>query len=365
MLARPPPREDDSSPASFIVRHGLDESGEDPHARVAFATRVRLETQVVGDAYWLVDELVSVESRVFSPVLAVERAVTRRVAAGSRAGLRLVTRGSDALSHRVGGKGGVAIQRGTSITVATLEWLGATVRGAIHAVLQAPDRLWQGAATSGAHLSRRRERKELLLGLFNPHQLSREGKVAALFVAGSILAMLALVVTLSVFFARPDLAEEWRAVLLYFGMGLLGTLLLPLFPEFQLSTVAAEVGGPAAILTISLGMTAGAWLVLFLGDAIHGTIRSSITAGSLVDRAFSRAETFAQKRGFWAAFLILSIPLGPDTIVFYTLATLRTPPRWYLLGTLLGTLLRFSLWYYVPIVYYDVLLGDAYVAPSG
>lgn len=346
VLERPPPSKGGEPEAvSYTVRHGEDDGGrEDPHVRVAYGTTFRSYHDELGALHVVVDETVGVEPRVLSRVLAVETAVTRRLADRSRHARVAVRSGSHAVAVRVGGARGRAIETSAGITVGAIEWAGRTVRDTVHAVLEAPDRLWSGARSSGAHLSRRRERKELLRGLLDPQALSREGKAAALFLAGALLAATAIAATLGVALFSPGSMTSWRTALLFFALGVGSTVVFPFFPEFRLATVAGEIGPVAAVASVALGMTAGAWLVLFLGDAIHAEIRASVRPGSRMARALDQAELFAARHGFWAALLILAIPLGPDTPVFYVLATVRTPALPYLWGTLMGTTVRFALW---------------------
>lgn len=341
VLNRPPPSRDGGGGGAYAVRHGLDAEDDDPELHVAHATVVTVRTS--GDPDLLVEEVVAVEPRVLAQVLVAERHLSRTVAAGSRAGLQIVAARSEALSQRVGGRPGVAIQRSTSLTVGALRWTGRTLRETVHALVEAPDRFWVGARAADAHLKARHERKALLRGLVDPHSLSREGKVAALFLGLASLGALALAVTVGVALARPELAVAWRAILSYFALGVGSTLLFPFFPEFRFDDVAAVVGAPAAVAAIALGMTAGGWLVLFLGDEMHGALKRSVRPDSPFARLLDRAEALARRHGLWVAIAVLAVPYGPDTPVFYTLALVRTPPVQYLVGTLLGCAIRFTL----------------------
>lgn len=348
-----PKRGTHSKDAEYATRHGFDERDADSMSRVGYATLIRTKRDD-GRLDINVTELVTVEPRVLSQFLAAERAVHRRVQATARAGDAMIARGADAISRRVPGQGGKAVVKGAStlnrISAALVELAGDTSR----ALVEAPERLFVGASAADAHLSHRRERKALLRGMWNPYALTREGKTAALFVASITIVAALLVGTVTTSFIFPSLAPAWRAVATYFAIGIGSTVLFPFLPELRLSAVAEQVGAPLAIASVSLGMTIGAWLVLFLGSEVQGGLKRSMRPGSPVARAFEWAETFAGRHGFWAAFLVLSIPLGPDTPWFYTLALVQTPASKYLLGTLLGTLLRFSLFHYVPLVYYNL-----------
>lgn len=350
VLDAPPPRLS-AEDSAFVVRHGFDEA-PDAESRVGYATVLR----VLPGGGVSVDDQILLEPRLLSPVLRAERMVTTRLERGGRAGARLVERGTSRVAQYVPGPGGRVVRSGGGIVARGLSWASGTIVEGMRSIAEAPDRIAAGRDSAGAHLGHRRTRRAFLRGLLDPYSLTREGKAAAIFLVGATLALVALAVTLGVFFFEPALVEEWRAMLLFFLLGIGSTLLFPFFPETRLEETAAQIapGGHAgavlAILTIAVAMTVGAWLVLFLGDAIHGTLRKGVKPGSRLARILDRTEAFAARRGFWTAFLVLSVPLGPDTPVFYVLASVRTPPRDYLLGTFLGLLVRFSLWHFVPIL---------------
>lgn len=320
-----------------MARHGLDEL-PDPDVRVGFATLVRAGAEGVQ-----VDDVVAVEPRALSRVLHAEQRVSRRLEQGSRAGARFVARGSRAIGGRMGGRPGAVVTRGGNLMARAVGWTMDALRGGLHALAQAPDLLLSGAAGAEAHMHARTERRAFLRGLLEPRALSREGKAAALALAVFGLVAGSLLVTAAVVLAAPGAATAWRALLLYFLLGIGSTTLFPFFPETRLDEVAAVAGGPAAVLSVSLGMSVGAWLVLFLGESAHGALRRGVRPGSGLARLLDRAEAFAQRHGFWSMFLILAIPMGPDTPVFYVAATVGTPTRKYLLASFLGTLARFSI----------------------
>lgn len=333
---------------AFVVRHGLDDD-PDPEARLAYATLVHVDGDALGEVD--VEERVVAEARLLSGVLRAERVVSRRLERGSRAGVRLVESGSHAISRRVGGRSAKVIDRGGGLLASGVEGAGGFLRRSLRALAEAPDMLLAGAGSAEAHLHAPGERRAFLQGMLEPRRLSREGKAAGLVLAVLGIAALAILVTVAVVLVSPGAAAAWRALLLFFLLGIGSTTLFPFFPETRLDEVARVAGGPAAIGAVALGMTVGAWLVLFLGDEAHAALRRSVRPGSPLARLLDRAESFAARWGFWAIFLVLCIPLGPDTPVFYVAATVGTPARSYLAGALLGTLVRFSLWHYWPILF--------------
>ena len=338
VLQAPPPSEARArQEGALVVRHGFDED-PDAEARLGYVTLVEASDGIVR-----VDERVVVEPRVLAPVLRAERVVSRQLERTSRASVRIVTSTTTFVGTRVGGRSGEVVQKGGGLVARGLSWVDQTVREGLRSVVEAPDRLFAGADSAGAHLRARRERGLFLRGLLDPHRLTREGKAAALVLALGAVVALGIVASLGVVLFAPEWARAWRALLSYFGLGLGSTLLFPFFPELTFATVAEEAGVVPAILAVTLGMTVGGWLVLFLGEGIHGALRKSVTPGSPVERFLDRAEALATRHGFWLAFGVLAVPYGPDTPVFYVLASVRTPTAKYVAGTFLGVLTRFTL----------------------
>lgn len=342
VLASPPPSESRrDEPGRIVLRHGFDED-PDADSRVGYATLVDARE---GEA--TVDERLVVEPRVLAPALKAERFVSRQLERGSDLGVRVVNRTTDAVSSRIPGRTGVAVRRGGGYVAQGLAWVSKTIRDGLRAVVEAPDRLYSGGASAGAHLRAKGERRLFLRGLLDPQRLTAEGKAAALVLAVGVLAALALTVTFVVALGWPAAAGVWRAGLSFFLLGLGSTLLFPFFPELAFSGVAAQTGPIAAILAVALGMSVGGWMVLFLGDAANNALRRSVSPDSQVARFLDRTESIAARHGFLLAVLILAIPYGPDTPVFYVLASVRTPTASYVAGTLLGTLARFTILEYV------------------
>lgn len=336
--------------AAFVVRHGGDEES-DPEVRAAYATLIRVDAG--GDL--VIEDRIAVEMRVLSPLLRAERAVSTTLDTGSRASGRIVERGSNVVSRVIPGRGGRVVRSGGGLVARSLSWATHTVGDGLRAVVEAPDRLAAGRESAGAQMGNRGSRRAFFRSILDPYALSREGKAAALFLAGSSIGIALLALTLGVFFLAPANVLEWRAIILFFLLGIGSTILFPFFPELRLHAVANAMPAPhfphegavIAIVVVTLGMTIGGWLVLFLGDAMHTTLRRSVREGSTLERWLDKAEDFARRRGFWAAFLPLAIPLGPDTPVFFLLATVKTPPAKYLAGAFLGLATRFTLYYLI------------------
>lgn len=339
--ASPPSLAREREAGQMVVRHGFDED-PDPESRVGFATLVE-----VADASLHVDERVVVEPRVLSGVMRAERMVSRQLTRGGAAGARIVEVTTEAVSSRVPGRGGAVVRRSGGLLARAVDWVATAIADGLRATVEAPDRLFSGADAAGAHLRARSERGAFLRGFLDPHKLTREGKAAALVLALGALLALAIAGTLAVVLVAPASAGAWRAALSYFALGLGSTLFFPFFPELTFASVAAQTGPVVAIAAIALGMTTGGWLVLFLGEGVNGALRASVAPDSPVARFLDAAEAVSRRYGFWVAAVVLAIPYGPDTPVFYVLASVRTPTGLYVAGTLVGTVARFALLHYL------------------
>lgn len=338
VLDGPPPSQVQGQAVGHLaVRHGFDED-PDAEARIGFVTLV-----TTSDASIELEERIVVEPRVLAHVIRAERVVSRGLQRTSEAGVRIVTTTTGFVGRTMGGRPGQVVERGGGLVVRGMRWVSSTIRDGLRSIVEAPDRLFAGADSAGAHLRARRERTTFLRGLADPHRLTTEGKAAALVLALGALLALAIVGTVGIVLAAPELAGAWRASLSYFMLGLGSTLLFPFFPELTFSAVAAQTGVTVAILSVTLGMTIGGWLVLFLGEAANGALRRSVSPGSPVARFLDWAEAIARRHGFWVALIVLAIPYGPDTPVFYILAGVRTPTAQYIAGTFLGILARFTI----------------------
>ena len=335
--APPPSQRDTEAIGQLAVRHGFDED-PDAETRIGFVTLVMTRGADVD-----LEERIVIEPRVLAHVLRVERVVSRGLQRTSEAGVRIVTTTTGFVGRTVGGRPGQVVERGGGLVARGMRWVSATIRDGLRSIVEAPDRLFAGADSAGAHLRARRERMSFLRGLADPHRLTTEGKAAALVLALGVLLGLAVVGTVGIVLAAPELAGAWRASLSYFMLGLGSTLLFPFFPELTFSAVAAQTGVIVAILSVTLGMTVGGWLVLFLGEAANGALRRSVSPGSPIARFLDWAEAIARRHGFWVALIVLAIPYGPDTPVFYILAGVRTPTAQYIAGTFVGILARFSI----------------------
>ena len=93
------------------------------------------------------------------------------------------------------------------------------------------------------------------------------------------------------------------------------------------------------------GKTLGSYIVFFLGDRMKSTNRFQRLAAryAWVRRVLEWSERFVRRFGFWAVFLLLSIPGFPDTVSLYLFALVGDRPVLFALAAGLGTAVRMGL----------------------
>lgn len=93
------------------------------------------------------------------------------------------------------------------------------------------------------------------------------------------------------------------------------------------------------------GKTLGSYIVFFLGDRVKSTDRFQRLAAryAWIARILEWSERFVRRFGFWAVFLLLSIPGFPDTISLYLFALVGNRPVLFSIAAGLGTAVRMGL----------------------
>jgi membrane protein YqaA with SNARE-associated domain len=93
------------------------------------------------------------------------------------------------------------------------------------------------------------------------------------------------------------------------------------------------------------GKTVGSYLVFFLGDRVKSTNRFQRLAArhAWIRRILEWSERFVRRYGFWAVFLLLSVPGFPDTVSLYLFALVGNRPVLFSLASGLGTAVRMGL----------------------
>jgi uncharacterized membrane protein YdjX (TVP38/TMEM64 family) len=93
------------------------------------------------------------------------------------------------------------------------------------------------------------------------------------------------------------------------------------------------------------GKTVGSYLVFFLGDRVKSTGRFQRLARryAWIRRVLEWSERFVRRFGFWAVFVLLSVPGFPDTVSLYLFALVGNRPVLFALASGLGTAVRMVL----------------------
>ncbi len=93
------------------------------------------------------------------------------------------------------------------------------------------------------------------------------------------------------------------------------------------------------------GKTLGSYVVFFLGDRVKSTNRFQRLAAryAWIRRILEWSERFVRRFGFWAVFVLLSIPGFPDTVSLYLFALVGNRPVLFSIAAGLGTAVRMGL----------------------
>lgn len=93
------------------------------------------------------------------------------------------------------------------------------------------------------------------------------------------------------------------------------------------------------------GKTLGSYLVFFLGDRVKSTGRFQRLARryAWIRWVLEWSERFVRRFGFWAVFVLLSVPGFPDTVSLYLFALVGNRPVLFALASGLGTAVRMVL----------------------
>lgn len=217
------------------------------------------------------------------------------------------------------------------------------VRGASRSVAELPDRIYTRIASAAGHLSNRLSRRVLLQGLKDPQRLSGPEKRVVFTVSTLALVTTVFLVNNLVSVAAPGYAGAWAALLKAYLLGVATALLLP-FPPSELLTIEPFlVAGPVvAFLTLVLSKMTGAWLIFFIGDALHALIEEQTDGRPRLAAVVSWMNRNSAKYGALILAIFMAAPFLPDTLALYVFAVSGMSFRGYMAGALTGTVLRYA-----------------------
>jgi len=128
-------------------------------------------------------------------------------------------------------------------------------------------------------------------------------------------------------------------------------IVLPIPIELALlpPLLAARYGYLAAVtIAVAAGKTLGAWLVFRLGVNVEGNLRKWSERIPLTERVVEKLVAFVRRTGTAGLYIILSIPLMPDTVTLYLYSMFNAEgqaigQRMYLIANFLAALNRVAL----------------------
>ncbi len=181
-----------------------------------------------------------------------------------------------------------------------------------------------------------RQRRSLARALVDNNYLT-ERRRRAIF---SILLWGTLLVWLTVGFVvaavNSDAYSGYQSgwALFFYSIGT--SIFLPTPFEVLLQSAANAIGIVWTVLIASFAKTAGAWLVLMMGDKANEGMNAMLDRHALLRRGFHAMERFARKYGLFALFLFFVPPFSPDTAPLFIFALLGMKKGPFLLVTLLA-----------------------------
>jgi membrane protein DedA with SNARE-associated domain len=144
---------------------------------------------------------------------------------------------------------------------------------------------------------------------------------------------------------RPALGTYESGYSLFF-YSLATSIFLPTPFEILLSSAVKPLGVVATVLIAATAKTAGAWIVLMLGDKANEGLETMMEKHPFVRGLFKAMERFAQKYGYFAVFVIFAIPFMSDTAPLFVLAVLDMRKSLFLGVSFLAIVARSLLYIY-------------------
>ncbi|HVL47341.1 MAG TPA: VTT domain-containing protein [Candidatus Thermoplasmatota archaeon] len=339
----PPPRRRGRGEGAYAIYHDT-EIGNDH--RVTYMTVISVDpgpdADHVRDDTIHVDARLMVEKRLFLELIDRERAFTDRVTSKWRAGLAK----------------NLAMQR-TAVGHLHLAWVIAVLaavirfearvghalinvfRGVMRGAVGLPDALATRIQRAQGHLGTRLGRRLLRKGIFEPVVLNTAEKGVMFFLALATLGAIVLFLNTLVTLLTPENAGAYRNLLTDASLMFLGVLWLPYIVEPAIALRAANDGPVAALAGHLIGKAIGVWLLYFVGESLYETVKKATKGRPRVAKAVAWSQANADKHGFALLFLLNSLPLMPDLLLYvFALSGMRY--KTYMGGIMAGTLVKFG-----------------------
>jgi membrane protein DedA with SNARE-associated domain len=172
----------------------------------------------------------------------------------------------------------------------------------------------------------------------------RRAAVFSILLWGSLLVWVA--VGLVLFFVNRPALGTYESVYSLFFYSLATSIFLPTPFEVLLSNAVGHLGVFWTVVVAAVAKTAGAWIVLLLGDKANEGLETMLERRALLRRAFEAMERFARKYGYFAVFAFFAIPFMSDTAPLFVFAVLKMRKAFFLGVTFLAIVARSLLYIY-------------------
>jgi membrane protein DedA with SNARE-associated domain len=179
----------------------------------------------------------------------------------------------------------------------------------------------------------------------------RRKAVFSILLWGSLLVWVSVGVVLAI--VNRDALGTYQSVYSLFFYSLATSIFLPTPFEILLSNARDHLGVFWTVTVAAVAKTAGAWIVLMLGDKANEGLQTLLEKRAFLRRIFEGMERFAQRFGYFAVFALFAIPFMSDTAPLFVLAVLKMRKSIFLAVTFLAIVARSLLYIYA---------GDAFAS---
>ncbi len=191
-----------------------------------------------------------------------------------------------------------------------------------------------------ALISDPRQRKSLARALVDNNYLTdrRRRAIFSILLWSTLLVWLTVGVIVAA--VNQDAYSSYQSgwALFFYSIGT--SLFLPTPFEVLLGNAADAIGVSLTVAISSFAKTAGAWLVLMMGDKANEGMNAMLERHALLRRGFTAMEAFARKYGYGALFVLFAIPFSPDTGPLFVFALLKMKKLPFLIVTLMAFAVR-------------------------
>jgi len=191
-----------------------------------------------------------------------------------------------------------------------------------------------------------RERRLMRQALRNDKLLTAERRKAIFSIMLWFTLITWALVGTVVAIVNRDALDFYRRGYVLFFYSLATSLFLPTPFEIILGNSVKGLGVFWTILVAAVAKTVGSWIVLMMGDKANEGLNQILGKKGIVARLFRGLQTIAQRYGYVAIFVILSIPFMSDTIPLFMGAMLKMRKVPFLIVTFCAIVLRSLIFLY-------------------